>query len=494
MLGRFDTIAGRTLKLLAGMTLVLILGSAFILQDERKDRFEERNLAYLLDEVSTLVWLLQDADPAERTRIIERFSHTGDTISLTAQPTLGLNWPWRHAIEHVIHHRLRSALGVEDRESLRVSVQLADRHRDRQPVQTPPAEDPRQLHEDIRADDVKSIVICVRLHDGTWVDFRTNRIDAPPPWAGKTLQLLTLLLATVIGSSLLLARRASRSMAQLAAAAHRLGLGEDVEPIPEHGPLEVRETIRAFNLMQDRLHRHLQDRSRLLAAVSHDLRTPITTLRLRAEYIEDPEIRDKTLATLDEMEAILSATLSFARDEAADETVRATDLAALLQSLVDDHADLGGDVSYDGPDRLTCRCRPISLKRALSNLIDNAVKYGGSVRVGLQADDGSRVIQIEDDGPGIPEADLQRVLEPFFRLEASRCRETGGTGLGLSVAQTIVHAHGGTLTLNNRPEGGLRAQVRLPESVPDLLAHGPCYRPLRRPAPPRPADRSGTCT
>jgi len=479
MLGRFDTIAGRTLTLLVGATLVLILGSALILQDERKDRFEERNLAYLLDEVSTLVWLLQDADPAERARIIERFSHTGDEIRLTAQPTLGLNWPWHHAIEHVIHHKLRSALGVEDRESLRVSVQLADRDRGRghPELQTPPSEDPRQLHEDIRADDVKSIVICVRLRDGTWADFRTTRIDAPPTWAGKTLQLLALLLTTVIGSSLLLAQRASRSMDQLAAAAHRLGLGEDRPPIPEHGPLEVRETIRAFNLMQERLHKHIRDRSRLLAAVSHDLRTPITTLRLRAEYIEDAEIRDKTLATLDEMEAILSATLSFARDEAADESVRATDLAALVQSLVDDHADLGGDVSYEGPDRLTCRCRPISLKRALSNLIDNAVKYGGSVRVGLQADGGSRVIQVDDDGPGIPEADLHKVLEPFFRLEASRCRETGGTGLGLSVAQTIVHAHGGTLHLSNRPEGGLRAQVRLPESIPELAGHGVRCRP-----------------
>ncbi|MFD2112693.1 ATP-binding protein [Thiorhodococcus fuscus] len=475
MLSRFDTLAGRTLQLLVGMTLLTILGSAFILQDERKDRFEERNLAYLLDEVTTLVWLLQDASPVERARIIERFSRTGDEIAITPEPSLALDRPWRHAVEHVIHHKLRSALGIEDRESLRVRVEIADHRQDRDEDEErrgSPPEHPRALGDDLRSDDVRAILVCVRLRDGRWVDFRTTRIDEPPPWAGKTLQLLALLLTTVIGGGLLMARRAARPMAQLAEAAQRLGLGEDVEPIPESGPREVRETIRAFNRMQDRLHRHIQDRLRLLAAVSHDLRTPITTLRLRAEYIEDADMRDKTLATLGEMEAILSATLSFARDEAADETARATDLAALAQSLVDDHADLGGDVGYAGPERLIVRCRPVALKRALSNLIDNAVKYGGSVQVSLATEDGQYLIRVDDAGPGIPEADLEKVFAPFFRLEVSRSRETGGTGLGLSVARTIVHAHGGTLVLINRPEGGLSAQIRLPESIANGSAPG----------------------
>ncbi|NEV61417.1 ATP-binding protein [Thiorhodococcus minor] len=492
---RLDTLAGRILTLLVGMSLMLILGAGFILQDERKDRFEERNLAYLLDEVTTLVWLLQDTDGAERERIIERFSRTGDLISITDAPKLGLSRPWGHAVEHLIHHKLRSALGIKDRESLRVRVEI-DAHHDgaeterlalppnahplhqdgrhsgdmddhrlvRDEPPPPPPMDDRQLREDIRTDDVKAIVICARLRDGHWVNFRTTRIDQPPPWAGKTLQLLGLLLMAVIGTGLLIARKMARSMADLAEAANRFGRGEDPPRLREHGPREVRETIRAINLMQERLHKHLQDRSRLLAAVSHDLRTPITTLRLRAEYIEDADMRERTLATLEEMEAILSATLSFARDEAADETTRSTDLAALVQSLVDDHADLGGDVAYEGPERLIARCRPVSLRRALSNLIDNAVKYGGRVRVTLYAAEGGRVIQVDDDGPGIPDGDLEKVLEPFFRLEASRSRETGGTGLGLSVARTIVHAHGGSLRLSNRPEGGLRGLIRLPET------------------------------
>ncbi|AFL75700.1 ATP-binding protein [Thiocystis violascens] len=489
-----DTLAGRILALLIGMSLVLILGGGLILQDERKDRFEERNLAYLIDDVTTLVWLLQDASTDERARVIERFSRTGDQIDVTAAPSLGLNWPWRHAVEHVIHHKLRSALGIEDRESLRVRVEIDERRgdteakrpepppdvhpshqdnrptagidgrlQDREETQPSPSMDPRQLRENIRTHDVKAIVICARLRDGDWVNFRTTRIDQPPPWAGKTLQLLGLLLVAAIGTGLFIARKTARSMADLAEAAHRFGHGEDPPRLREHGPREVRETIRAINQMQERLHKHIQDRSRLLAAVSHDLRTPITILRLRAEYIDDTDMREKTLATLEEMEAILSATLGFARDEAADEAARSTDLAALVQTLVDDHVDLGGEVAYEGPERLVARCRPVSLKRAISNLIDNAVKYGGRVRVTVREEPGSRVIQIDDAGPGIPDAQIEKVFEPFFRLEASRSRETGGTGLGLAVARTIVHAHGGMLRLTNRPEGGLRVSIRLPE-------------------------------
>jgi signal transduction histidine kinase len=172
-------------------------------------------------------------------------------------------------------------------------------------------------------------------------------------------------------------------------------------------------------------------------------------------------MREKTLATLAEMEAILSDTLSFARDEAADEQPRSTDLAALLQSLIDDHADLGGDARYQGPERLNFICRPVALRRALNNLIDNALKYGESVVANLTAKPNCVIIHIDDAGPGIPADQLKAVLTPFFRLEASRNRETGGTGLGLAVANSIILAHGGEMSLSNRPEGGLRVTLRL---------------------------------
>ncbi len=456
-----DTLAGRTLSLLIGMTLLLIIGSALIVHDERKQRFDERSRSHLLARVTTLVRLLDDTDDVERARIIQRASEEGDRIQLSDEPLVSRR-P-RHPIERGISHELRRALRIKGKSAVRVGVQFSDHDDEPRGEGNPDRgwDDGRPHRKPERMHDLADIVISIRLLDGNWLNFQTNRFKAPPPWAGNALQLLALLLILVILSGLFIARRMALPMARLANAANRFGLGQDQSPIPEKGPREVRNTIHAFNLMQERLHKHITDRSQMLAAVSHDLRTPITTLRLRAEYIEDPEMRERTLATLAEMEAILSATLGFARDEAVDEKARSTDLAALLQSLVDDHADLGGDADYEGPDRLIFSCRPVALKRALNNLIDNALKYGETARVRLAEDSAGVEILVDDEGPGIPEGELVNVFTPFFRLEESRNRETGGTGLGLSVARTIVHAHGGCISLTNRPDGGLRAAIRL---------------------------------
>ncbi len=459
-----DTLAGRTLSLLIGMTLLLIVGSAFLLHDERKDRFDERSRFHLQERVITLVRLLDDADDAERVRIVKRTSDKGDSITLSDEPQV-IRRP-RHPLERKTSHELRRVLQLHDKSAVRVGVEFSDRdddhRRERGWSQDRAWTGSDRRHDHARIHDLQGITISIRLRDGTWFNFSTNRFKAPPPWTGTTLQLLALLLMLVIVSGLFIARLMTQPMARLADAANRFGLGQLQSPLPENGPREVRNTIRAFNLMQERLHKHITDRSRMLAAVSHDLRTPITTLRLRAEYIEDVSMREKTLSTLAEMEAILSATLSFARDEAADDKARSTDLASLLQSLVDDHADMGGDVVYEGPDRLIFTCRPIALKRALNNLVDNALKYGEKANARLSEDSTGVEIVIEDKGSGIPEKDLENVFTPFLRLEASRNRETGGTGLGLSVARTIVRAHGGQLRLVNRPEGGLRAVMRLP--------------------------------
>ncbi|MET0029696.1 MAG: ATP-binding protein [Candidatus Thiodiazotropha sp.] len=445
-----DSLAGRTLALLLGMTLLLIIGSAILLHDERIERFDERNVFRLLERVTTLFKLINDADGAERQRIIQRASEPGDRITVDPQPAVK-SWP-RHPLEKMISHRLRRALQLEERADVRVHVEMD--HPDLPPEEFSPRE--ARIHE------LKGIAIAVRLGDDHWLNFHAQDFEKTPPWASKTLYLLLMWLVLLVISGLFIARRMARPMAQLADAAERFGLGHTLPPLDETGPREVRDTIHAFNRMQARLHKHITDRSQMLAAVSHDLRTPITTLRLRAEYIEDPEMREKTLATLEEMEAILSATLSFAKDEAADEQARNTDLAALLQSLVDDHEDLGGDVTYAGPERLTLTCRPVALKRALNNLIDNGLKYGGSVVASLTRNPIRVEIVIEDNGPGIPEDQLEAVITPFYRLESSRSRETGGTGLGLAVAKSVTLAHGGELVLRNRAEGGLQVKVLLP--------------------------------
>jgi signal transduction histidine kinase len=206
----------------------------------------------------------------------------------------------------------------------------------------------------------------------------------------------------------------------------------------------------------------VSDRTQALAAVSHDLRTPIQRLRLRAGFLDDAEAQRSIDADLDEMEAMVEATLAFLRGDADGEEPRPTDLAAILRTLCDEAADRGAAVAVAGPDHILLRLRPVAAKRAFANLIDNALKYGGAARVTLRESPAAAVVSVEDDGPGIPEAAMATVFEPFQRLEASRNRGTGGTGLGLTIARRAVEGHGGTIVLANRPGGGLLVTVRLP--------------------------------
>ena len=307
-----------------------------------------------------------------------------------------------------------------------------------------------------------SLIASVQLPEGSWLNVETGLPLASPAAVLPSL-VGTGVMAVAIGVIVvLMIRRMTRPMADLAAAAERLGRGEEVPPLPERGPEDVRQTTRAFNRMHARLQRFVQDRTRMLAAISHDLRTPLTSLRLRAEFVEDEETRAKILETLDEMQRMTEATLAFAREEARREDTRPVDLAALVESVCEDLRDLDLDVIYGGPPRLLYPCRSVSLKRALRNLIENAVTYGARARVTLQQAPAEVRVVIDDDGPGIPEADFERVFAPFVRLEDSRSRDTGGIGLGMAIARSIARGHGGDVTLANRAEGGLRVTLHLP--------------------------------
>lgn len=310
--------------------------------------------------------------------------------------------------------------------------------------------------------------LAVQVRDGLWLQTvyaRPDLITQSPAGYYVTFGLTAVLLLLV---AWLAARRVGRPLQRLTDAAERLGRGEEVEALPERGPEDIRRTTEAFNRMQARLRRFVADRTRMMAAISHDLRTPITSLRLRAEFITDPEMREKIVATLDEMQAMTEAALAFAREEATAEPTRTTDLDALLESLCADLAELGWEVSFANGGRVPWRGRPDALRRALRNVIENGVRYGGRARVRLAATDESLEIVVEDDGPGIPEADFERVFAPFVRLESSRNRTTGGVGLGLAIARTIVRAHGGDIVLANRNGDGtvrgLAAAIRLPRT------------------------------
>lgn len=296
----------------------------------------------------------------------------------------------------------------------------------------------------------------------------TTVLHPPAPWRSPgfaTAFIVMMLLGAVM--IILAVRQLLIPVKTLAQAAEAFGRDvANAKPLPETGPSEIVTAARAFNTMAARIRRFVEDRTFLLTAIGHDLRTPITRLKLRAEYMEDDEQRAKMLADLDEMEAMVAATLAFGKDVTTTEPLTRLDLASLLRTIVDETADLNPDhaeaLDYQGPQHLPISARPLALKRALSNLILNAVKYGDAARVRVSTTaKGGVVVDIDDDGPGIPEDQIERVFEPFCRLETSRNRETGGSGLGLSIARNIVRAHGGDIMLVNQV-AGLRVTVVLP--------------------------------
>jgi signal transduction histidine kinase len=306
------------------------------------------------------------------------------------------------------------------------------------------------------------VLISAPLPNGEWLNLRSSLGD-PLMHTPTNLLLSTGLMAlAVFALSILLIRSATAPLRTMVRAAERLGVDVTAPPLPEQGPSEVRQAAHAFNEMQARIKRLLSDRTQMFAALSHDLRTPLTVLRLRAEFVEDEEQHDKMLADIAEMEAMINATLAFLRDEGAQEASKAIDLAATLATMCDTLADAGQNVGFSGAPRALLHGQPMALRRAFRNLVENAVKYGNRAQVVLCVNTECIVVEILDDGPGIPATEREKVFQPFYRMERSRSRETGGFGLGLTMARATIRAHGGDITLADRPEGGLRLTVSLP--------------------------------
>ena len=288
---------------------------------------------------------------------------------------------------------------------------------------------------------------------------RTNPAVAIPSMIAMGIMAILLVIIVI-----LMVRRVTRPLAKLTDSAERFGRGEDVGVLPEIGPQDIRKASRAFNDMQERLTRFVQDRTRMLAAITHDLRTPITSLRIRAEMIEDDEMREKILETLAEMQNLTEAALDFARQEASMEETRTIDLISLVDSLCQDLSDIGQDVSFvtGEIERIPYDCHPLALKRAFRNVIENAVRYGEKAEVGVVSSATDVCVQIIDNGPGISAEDQDRIFEPFVRLESSRSRETGGIGLGLAIARTIIRSHGGDIKVSSGDGDGAIFSLCLP--------------------------------
>ena len=462
-------------KKLASQLILLLLVAIFVAQaislaifhDQRRIAMVALARDNILSRAVSIAELLEDTPPALQGRILEASSTrfvafwVGDT---PLAPELG-----KTRFEQRLQSYISEQLGSD--KTIHINVHADER---RGPSARRPSRNSRESWRAVpkseRPPHLKRIMnrpedlsFSVQLENGKWLNMATSY--RPPIGAILPLVVqLGLMALAIVGIVAFAVRRATRPLNELAVAAERLGRGDSAPALNPSGPSEVRALTSAFNDMQERLTRFVTDRTRMLAAISHDLRTPITSLRLRAEFIDEDENREKMIETLDDMSAMTEAALRFAKDEASEEPAEQADLGALLESLADDQQDMGQSCEVEVTERIILSCRPRSLKRAFRNLIENGIRYGTSVQLSAETEDDTVVIRIVDKGPGIPDHQMNDVFEPFVRLEESRSEETGGIGLGLAITRSIIHGHGGTIVLNNRAEGGLEVRVCLPRA------------------------------
>jgi signal transduction histidine kinase len=307
--------------------------------------------------------------------------------------------------------------------------------------------------------------VGIALPDGTMISARVLRDQRPPRpmWTAPWVATLLFAIVSVSLLSLWAARVLTAPLSAFARAAENFSLNGAAPSLPERGPEEIRSVARALNRMRERITTLIDDRTRMLAAISHDLRTPITRMRLRSEFIEDENHRHRMLNDLDQMRSMLESVLSFLRNDRKLEGMTLTDIATTLQLVADQFADIGHKVSYEGPAHAMATVRPDDLTRSVTNLVENSVRHGAVTTIRLEASADTAIIEVEDDGPGISDASKEVMLEPFVRGDDARnMDQSAGFGLGLSIARSIVLAHGGTLSMHNREPHGLIVRIELP--------------------------------
>ena len=460
------TLFGRLLLVLASGLLVAQLLSAAINVAERDRLLRSSFGMQPAQRIADVVQLLDGLGDAERQRVVAVFRVPPLVLSLHAAPLTaeGATSAWQ---TQMFASRLSAALGG----GRPVRVESREGYAPAAPIAGSPGMHPGPMRGGggggmmmgRGAGAAAAIVRTeVQLRDGAWARFDTELPAAPQALPWRLALTLAVLLASVLALSYVAVRWVVQPLQQLTQAAQALGHDLKRPPLPEDGPREVQQAARAFNTMQQRLAAFIDERTRMLTALSHDLKTPLTRMRLRADLLDDDEQRLRFESDLKEMEAMVTQTLEFMRGLGGNEPQQPVDMTALLAALQADNQAMGRSVVVEGRASRPCIGVASLLKRALGNLVDNAVLYGGRATVRVEETPDRLVLRILDDGPGIPEAELERIFEPFARLETSRSRATGGTGLGLGIARNIARTHGGDVVLHNRPEGGLEARLTLP--------------------------------
>jgi signal transduction histidine kinase len=467
--------AGQLALLLILVLLVAQVITIAILAGERQGALRSASLEHVLQRVADAYTLMDTTDPDRQERVLRALSSPTLQLSIDATPFLSADgdsvMARRLAQEFDLpDNGVRAAMAADEEEC------LPDRYRSRRDGDRDDDYDHDEDHDEEREhhdDDEERherrecppvLTVSLPLTSGQWFNARAQPPAPSWLWLKATLTSVGITAVLLVLSLLLAIRRILQPVNELSRAAQAFGRGEKVE-ISERGPEDIREVIRAFNQMQHQVSKAHDDRARLLAALAHDLRTPITSMRLRVELLPEGEDKDRLLASLQEMQQLAEATLDFIRGSAT-EQYRKYDLASLLDSLCGDLQEIGLAVDLEESPRCVLQGQPEAIRRALRNLIENAVNYGQHAQVVLQATDQEAIVTITDEGPGIPASEYERVFQPFYRLEQSRSRDTGGAGLGLAIARTLIRGMGGDIELAAGPHGkGLRVTVSLPRAT-----------------------------
>ena len=437
----FRSMHGRLfLILLLGM-LLSAAGTILLTHSRQQELFERARTQHLATEITELLDTLERTPQSGR----DEFLHAPHGMGIRGRAGIETAHPGAardEVLEEAVHQR---------RAEVKIEAELPNQSRCGDEEMRRPRRAPGPLlcqHVNITLQDGSGITLIIPM-----------RPQIPPPTVWSALLLFALCIALL---AWLVARIATRPLRQLADAADRLDISRSGEPLPEQGSSEVRAATRAFNRMQRRIYEDVRERTGMLAAITHDLQTPLTRLRLRLEKLPDEALRNKLVGDMQAMQQMLQEGLELSRSLDSSEALQLLDLDSLLDSMCSDAAEAGQQVEYLSRVPVQIKTHPLALRRALSNLIDNAVKYGQRAEVSLSCEAQQCHIRIRDSGPGIPPELLETVFTPFYRIEHSRSRGTGGTGLGLSIARNIVLRHNGELALTNLPTGGLEAHIVLP--------------------------------
>lgn len=450
------------LQAISVMLLGLVLSHMIaigIYSGDRGDAITRMQAEDMVERIAGTVILMSELDPAVRKEVARASETTEFTVTVTDAPARrvdaahqpGSMLPYLRSLlpgfNELFEFESDSAAGPHGFHIVRIGRMLLR------------ALDPTHQGEPVEVHELQSSVL---LNSGEWLNFHTTIPVRAAHWPGVAGYYIIAVAGIFLVLSAWMVNRVTAPLKRFAEAADRLGKDIAATPLVEDGPREVVHAVRAFNAMQNRLKRLIENRTQMLAAISHDLRTPITLLRLRSELLENADTRARFIDTLDEMNVMIDSFIDFARQTSQQEPLRQVDLSALVASVCDDAFEAGLPVEAEVAEAIICSCRPREIRRAVTNLIDNAVKYGNRAHINVGLGKRGVEITVRDEGPGIPPDQIEQVCVPFFRGEASRNPKTGGVGLGLSTAQAIVCGHGGELSLSNHSDRGLLARISLP--------------------------------